>query len=93
MKTLRTTTTISVLLRKSPDSGNDYLTSSLRIAAERAVRLNEEQSRISQSRSARTDEGESSDEETYESHAARIKARVSELTGNMDGQPAPGLRR
>ncbi|KAH7372333.1 hypothetical protein BKA66DRAFT_176990 [Pyrenochaeta sp. MPI-SDFR-AT-0127] len=59
-------------------------------AAERAARLSEEQSRRSrsQSQSQRTDEGETSGEETIESRVARIKARVAELTGNVDGQPA-----
>ena len=42
----------------------------------------------SQSQSQRTDEGETSGEETIESRVARIKARVAELTGNMDGQPS-----
>lgn len=58
-------------------------------AAERAARLSEEQSRRSrsQSQSQRTDEGETSGEETIESRVARIKARVAELTGNIDGQP------
>lgn len=58
-------------------------------AAERAARLSEEQilrSR-SQSQSQRTDEGETSGEETIESRVARIKARVAELTGNTDVQP------
>ncbi|KAF2459978.1 hypothetical protein BDY21DRAFT_281088 [Lineolata rhizophorae] len=58
-------------------------------AAERAAaRGSEEQSRRShsQSQSARTDEGETSGEETIESRVARIKARVAELTGNADGQ-------
>ena len=66
-----------------------------RNAAERAVRLTEELSRMSQSQNARTDKGESSSKETIERRVARIKARVAELTGNMDGQPAPstGLRR
>ncbi|GIZ43687.1 hypothetical protein CKM354_000690400 [Cercospora kikuchii] len=32
-----------------------------------------------------TDDGETSGEETIESRVARIKARVAELTGNMDG--------
>ena len=59
-------------------------------AAERAARLSEEQIRRSrsQSQSQRTDEGETSGEETIESRVARIKARVAELTGNVDGQPA-----
>jgi hypothetical protein len=56
-------------------------------AAERAARLSEEQTRRSRSHSARTDEGETSGEETIESRVARIKARVAELTGNVDGQP------
>jgi len=62
-------------------------------AAERAARLSEEQTRRSrsQSQSQRTDEGETSGEETIESRVARIKARVAELTGNADGTPArPG---
>lgn len=57
-------------------------------AADRAARLSEEQSRRSHSQSVRTDEGETSGEETIESRVARIKARVAELTGAMDGQPA-----
>lgn len=62
-------------------------------AAERAARLSEEQTHRSrsQSQSQRTDEGETSGEETIESRVARIKARVAELTGNVDGTPArPG---
>lgn len=57
-------------------------------AAARAARLSAEQSRRSrsQSQSQRTDEGETSGEETIESRVARIKARVAELTGNVDGQ-------
>lgn len=50
-------------------------------AAERAQRLSEEQSGRSRSQSARTDDGETSGEETIESRVARIKARVAELTG------------
>ncbi|KAJ4990243.1 hypothetical protein SVAN01_04334 [Stagonosporopsis vannaccii] len=66
-------------------------------AAERAARLSEEQTRRSrsQSQSQRTDEGETSGEETIESRVARIKARVAELTGNVDGvpvRPGGGLR-
>ncbi|KNG44576.1 hypothetical protein TW65_08501 [Stemphylium lycopersici] len=66
-------------------------------AADRAARLSEEQVRRSrsQSQSQRTDEGETSGEETIESRVARIKARVAELTGNVDGQPVaagPGGR-
>ncbi|KAJ8112268.1 hypothetical protein OPT61_g5333 [Boeremia exigua] len=62
-------------------------------AADRAARLSEEQTRRSrsQSQSQRTDEGETSGEETIESRVARIKARVAELTGNVDGPPSrPG---
>jgi len=64
-----------------------------RNAAERAARLSEEQTHRSrsQSQSQRTDEGETSGEETIESRVARIKARVAELTGNVDGAPVrPG---
>jgi hypothetical protein len=50
-------------------------------AAERAQRLSEEQSGRSRSQSAKTDDGETSGEETIESRVARIKARVAELTG------------
>jgi len=50
-------------------------------AADRAQRLSEEQSGRSRSQSARTDDGETSGEETIESRVARIKARVAELTG------------
>jgi serine/threonine protein kinase len=58
-------------------------------AADRAARLSEEQSHISpsQSQSQRTDEGETSGEETIESRVARIKARVAELTGTTEGTP------
>lgn len=61
-----------------------------RNAADRAARLSEEQTHRSrsQSQSQRTDEGETSGEETIESRVARIKARVAELTGNVDGAPA-----
>ncbi|KAF2277430.1 uncharacterized protein EI97DRAFT_291834 [Westerdykella ornata] len=55
-------------------------------AAERAARLSEEQTRRSRSHSARTDEGETSGEETIESRVARIKARVAMLTNNAEGQ-------
>jgi len=50
-------------------------------AAERAQRMSEEQSGRSRSQSAKTDDGETSGEETIESRVARIKARVAELTG------------
>ncbi|KAJ5299485.1 hypothetical protein N7476_011042 [Penicillium atrosanguineum] len=54
-------------------------------AAERAAATSEEpETRTSQSE--RTDEGDTSGEETIESRVARIKARVAELTGNMEGR-------
>ncbi|RPA86905.1 hypothetical protein BJ508DRAFT_301708 [Ascobolus immersus RN42] len=43
------------------------------------------------SRAESADEGETSGEETIESRVARIKARVAELTGNVDG-PMAGAR-
>jgi len=60
-------------------------------AAERAARMNEEQHQKAQpqrhdrnhSASARSDDGETSGEETIESRVARIKARVAELTGEQ----------
>ncbi|KAK2781134.1 hypothetical protein FQN52_001781 [Onygenales sp. PD_12] len=52
-------------------------------AAERAVHIDEMPPRKSQAE--RTDDGETSGEETIESRVARIKARVAELTGNMEG--------
>lgn len=53
-------------------------------AAERAARISEERtSRVSQDK---TDDGEESGEETIESRVARIKARVAELTGNMQSE-------
>ncbi|ETI26254.1 hypothetical protein G647_03031 [Cladophialophora carrionii CBS 160.54] len=54
-----------------------------RNAAERAARQSEEQTSRSRTET-RTDDGETSGEETIESRVARIKARVAELTGNMD---------
>ncbi|KAF1810679.1 hypothetical protein P152DRAFT_93337 [Eremomyces bilateralis CBS 781.70] len=55
-------------------------------AQERAARMSEEQT-TGRSRSQsddKTEEGDTSGEETIESRVARIKARVAELTGNMD---------
>lgn len=52
-------------------------------AAERAQKQSEEQGRRSHT-DTRTDDGETSGEETIESRVARIKARVAELTGNME---------
>ncbi|EME43845.1 hypothetical protein DOTSEDRAFT_71609 [Dothistroma septosporum NZE10] len=52
-------------------------------------RASEDQStRPSQSVRSQTDDGETSGEETIESRVARIKARVAELTGNMDASSA-----
>ncbi|KAJ5711643.1 hypothetical protein N7488_005799 [Penicillium malachiteum] len=52
-------------------------------AARRTAIVHEEpETRTSQSE--RTDEGDTSGEETIESRVARIKARVAELTGNME---------
>jgi hypothetical protein len=56
-------------------------------AAERATKrastaLEEARSRAGQT--GKTDDGESNGEETIESRVARIKARVAEITGNMD---------
>lgn len=61
-------------------------------AAERAAqRQSEEHSRGGQSKT--TDDGDdTSGEETIESRVARIKARVAELTGNMEGTSSPGNR-
>lgn len=66
-------------------------------AAERAAaaRMSEErqsQHEHSHSQSTRTDDGETSGEETIESRVARIKARVAELTGNMDMPNQPYRR-
>ncbi|RYC57950.1 hypothetical protein CHU98_g8244 [Xylaria longipes] len=61
-----------------------------RNAAERAaVRQSEEQSGGGYSKTTDGDD-ETSGEETIESRVARIKARVAELTGNMEGTSSPG---
>jgi hypothetical protein len=79
----------SITLKTDSVPTNDRWAQIRKNAAERAARLSEEQTRRSrsQSQSQRTDEGETSGEETIESRVARIKARVAELTGNVDGQP------
>ncbi|KAH8195884.1 hypothetical protein TruAng_009960 [Truncatella angustata] len=59
-------------------------------AAARA-RQSEEQSRGGYSKTT-DDDDNTSGEETIESRVARIKARVAELTGNMEGTTAPGSR-
>jgi len=65
-------------------------------AAERAAqRQSEEQSRGGYSGKTDVDDGETSGEETIESRVARIKARVAELTGNMEtggGSPTSSTR-
>ncbi|KAF5519610.1 Morphogenesis-related protein MSB1 [Colletotrichum aenigma] len=61
-------------------------------AAERAAqRQSEEQSRGGYSKTTDGDD-DTSGEETIESRVARIKARVAELTGNMENSTAPGAR-
>jgi hypothetical protein len=50
-------------------------------AAERAQRMNDVQQAGRPHRQSRSDDGETSGEETIESRVARIKARVAELTG------------
>ncbi|KAI1323524.1 DUF1708-domain-containing protein [Xylariaceae sp. FL0255] len=61
-----------------------------RNAAERhAQRQSEEQSRGAQSKTTDGDD-DTSGEETIESRVARIKARVAELTGNMEATASPG---
>ncbi|KAI2479067.1 DUF1708 multi-domain protein [Pyrenophora tritici-repentis] len=81
----------SVEFSKQTSPSQDRWAQIRKNAADRAARLSEEQTRRSrsQSQSQRTDEGETSGEETIESRVARIKARVAELTGNVDGQPTP----
>ncbi|PQE20332.1 hypothetical protein CJF30_00001655 [Rutstroemia sp. NJR-2017a BBW] len=67
-----------------------------RNAAETAAqRESEEQSRGGYSQPTDNDDAETSGEETIESRVARIKARVAELTGNMENtsSPAPPGRR
>ncbi|KAI0473885.1 hypothetical protein GGR56DRAFT_666871 [Xylariaceae sp. FL0804] len=60
-------------------------------AAERAQRQSEEHSRGAHSKTTDNDD-DTSGEETIESRVARIKARVAELTGNMEGSSGPGAR-
>ncbi|CEJ57287.1 hypothetical protein PMG11_05985 [Penicillium brasilianum] len=56
-------------------------------AAERreTTSANSDEPEVRTSQSERTDEGDTSGEETIESRVARIRARVAELTGNMEG--------
>ncbi|TLD34070.1 hypothetical protein PspLS_01344 [Pyricularia sp. CBS 133598] len=62
-------------------------------AADRAAqqRQSEEQSQGGYSKTTDGD-GDTSGEETIESRVARIKARVAELTGNMENSAPPGSR-
>ncbi|KAH9431839.1 hypothetical protein MCOR02_009110 [Pyricularia oryzae] len=62
-------------------------------AADRAAqqRQSEDQSQGGYSKTTDGD-GDTSGEETIESRVARIKARVAELTGNMEGSAPPGSR-
>jgi len=53
-------------------------------AAERAARQAEEAQGRTLHTDTRADDGEANGEETIESRVARIKARVAELTGNME---------
>ncbi|KAK3671261.1 multicopy suppressor of a budding defect [Recurvomyces mirabilis] len=67
-------------------------------AARRAARASEEGqsregTRPTMSTRATTEDGETSGEETIESRVARIKARVAELTGNIDGPQASRVHR
>ncbi|KAI0178566.1 DUF1708-domain-containing protein [Hypoxylon sp. FL1284] len=59
-------------------------------AADRATRQSEEQSHGAYSKTTDGDD-DTSGEETIESRVARIKARVAELTGNMEGTAGPGV--
>ncbi|KAI9741076.1 MAG: hypothetical protein M1834_002789 [Cirrosporium novae-zelandiae] len=67
-----------------PQSPHDRWAQIRKNAADRAARASEEQSRGGQTEKTITDDGETSGEETIESRVARIKARVAELTGNME---------
>ncbi|CAJ2499946.1 Uu.00g027990.m01.CDS01 [Anthostomella pinea] len=60
-------------------------------AAERAARQSEEKSHGAYSKTTDGDD-DTSGEETIESRVARIKARVAELTGNMEGSGSPGTQ-
>jgi hypothetical protein len=65
-----------------PVSPSDRWAQIRKNAADRAKRMNEDQQRHDRKHSqGRSDDGETSGEETIESRVARIKARVAELTG------------
>ncbi|KAK7962253.1 uncharacterized protein PG986_003078 [Apiospora aurea] len=61
-------------------------------AAERARQSEDQSSRGGYSKATTEGDDETSGEETIESRVARIKARVAELTGNMENTSAPGTR-
>lgn len=80
---------------RPPSPAKDRWAQIRKNAAERAARHSEEQSRKLSEEHSRvshrdTDDGESDagPEETIESRVARIKARVAELTGNMEANRA-----
>ncbi|KAJ5594122.1 uncharacterized protein N7459_000330 [Penicillium hispanicum] len=76
-------TKTEVVAESETAAGEDRWAQIRKNAAERAAVANEEpETRTSQSE--RTDEGDTSGEETIESRVARIKARVAELTGDME---------
>jgi hypothetical protein len=64
-----------------PVSASDRWAQIRKNAAERAQRMNENQRHGRTNSQTRSDDGETSGEETIESRVARIKARVAELTG------------
>lgn len=80
----------STFRERTPTNGHDTAVESTldrlaqirKTAAERAAQYDEAGSRLSLAE--RTDDGDTSGEETIESRVARIKARVAELTGNME---------
>ncbi|KAK6820504.1 morphogenesis protein [Apiospora arundinis] len=61
-------------------------------AAERARQSEDQSSRGGYSKATTEGDDETSGEETIESRVARIKARVAELTGNMENTAAPETR-
>lgn len=77
-------------LTKEPSPAQDRWAQIRKDAATRtAARQSEERSRVA-TRTLPGDDAETSGEETIESRVARIKARVAELTGNLDLPPASG---
>ncbi|CAI7577873.1 unnamed protein product [Penicillium glandicola] len=79
---------------ESTDATHDRWKAIREAAAQRTAAGQEEQAHEHEietntrtSQSERTDEGDTSGEETIEARVARIKARVAELTGNVDDKP------